>query len=320
MQEPDYVRWLRSHVGHAKVILVYASAIIPDEQGRILLQRRSDFSWWGLPGGALERGETLGQCAVREVGEETGLEVSPERLVGVYSSPDFDVSYPNGDQVHQFTVCFACRVSGGVPQPDGGEVLELAGFPPRELPDVPSWYRAMIEDYAAGGQEASFRHGSPGAPTSDAHTLWVRQFVGTAPLILAGGAACVRDEAGRVLLVRRADDGSWGLPAGCMELGERVDRAVARETEEETGLQVEPERLVGIYSGPQFFHTYPNGDQACLAATCFDCRVVGGRLRADGVESLEARFFPLSELPSLHPRHQIRIADTLRGLPAAVWR
>jgi len=320
MSGPDYVRWLRARVGRVRVILVYASAVIPDGQGRVLLQRRSDFVWWGLPGGVLERGERLEECLVREAWEETGLRVAPDRLLGVYSSPDFYVTYPNGDMVQQFTACFACRVVGGDSRPDGEEVLDLAYFPPDCLPDVPSWYRAMIADYVSGREEASFRQGRPGVPVSSEHVLWLRRFVGDAPLIIVGASACVRDGAGRLLLVRRADDGTWAFPAGVMELGERVDRAVVREVREETGLEVEPARLVGVYAGPEFFHTYPNGHQVHVVSAFFACRVVGGDLRPDGGEVVEARFFPPSDLPPLRSCNLVRIGDALAGRAAAFWR
>ncbi len=315
MPNLDYVRWLRARVGRSKVILVYASAIIPAGEGRILLQRRSDFAWWGLPGGVLERGEGLEDCLVREVREETGLHAVPERLVGIYSSPDFDVTYPNGDQVQQFTACFTCRVTGGTLQPDGGECLELAPFAPNRLPQVPSWYQAMIEDFT-GPEEPSFRRGRPGTPTSNDYALWLRQRVGTAPLILTGAAACVWDDEERLLLVRRADNGHWSLPAGIMELGERIDRTAVREVREETGLDVKPERLVGVYTGPEVFHVYPNGDQVHVVSACFSCHVSGGSLHADEREVLDARFFPLDRLPPLSSRHRIRIDDA-KAKPAS---
>ncbi|MBN1955879.1 MAG: NUDIX domain-containing protein [Anaerolineae bacterium] len=320
MPPTDYIRWLRAHVGPAKIILVYTSAVIPDEQGHILLQRRSDFPWWGLPGGILEPGESLEACLKREALEETALHVTPQRLVGVYSSPDFDVTYPNGDQVQQFTACFACQPTAHAPHPDGSEILDLAYFPPDQLPDVPCWYRAMIQDFSAGQTEASFRRGRPGAPAAPSHIPWLRQRVGPAPLILAGGGACVQDEQGHVLLIRRSDDGTWGIPAGAVEIGERADRAAAREVEEETGLQVGIQRLTGVYAGPGFLHTFPHGDQVHVVAAFFAAHITGGTLRPDGQETLEARFFPPNRLPPLPLRHRILIQDALAGRAAAAWR
>ncbi len=303
MIEPDYVHWLRERVGPTPVILPYASAIVVDDEGGILLQRRSDFAWWGLPGGVMERGERIEACLAREVREETGLEVAAERLIGVYSSPDFAVTYPNGDQVHQFTACFVCRRVGGDLRPDGDEILGLATFPVDALPEMPPWYRAMVADYAADRDAISFRRGRPGHATSQEHVLGLRRrFLGPAPILLVGVSARVWDGAGRLLLVRRGDDGRWSLPAGAVELGERVDTALVREVREETGLAVVPERVVNVFSGPDFFHVYPNGDAVHIVTTLFDCRVESGRPRPDGRETEAVRFFELDRLPPL-PHH-----------------
>jgi 8-oxo-dGTP diphosphatase len=319
MSQPDYVRWLRDRIGPVKTILAYSSAIISDHHGQILLQHRYDFPWWGLPGGIIERGEHLSECLTRETREETGLHVTPRQLVGVYSSPDFDVTYPNGDQVQQFTICFACQVTGGTLRPDGEEILNLDYFPPDDLPEVPSWYQAMIADFAAGHPEPSFRQGRPGAPSSRDHILWIRQLVGKDPLIITGASASIFDDSGRLLLVRRVDDGQWTLPAGGMELGERIDQAIIREVREETGLEVEPERLSGVYSGPDSSHTYPHGDQIYIIAANFVCRITGGDPRADGHETADVRFFPLDALPPIPRRHRVRIDDVLTGSQMAAW-
>lgn len=319
MPDPDYIRWLRARVGPVKLILVSTSAVIPDAQGRVLLQKRADFSWWGLPGGVLEPGESLEACLAREVREETGLEVAAERLIGIYSSSDLDVVYPNGDQVQQVTACFVCRVMGGEHRPDGEEVLGHEFFPPEGIPETALWYRVMLEDHVAAREEASFRWGRPGEPRSDGHVLGLRKYVGNAPLTMVGAAAYLRNEAGRVLLVRRSDDGAWGLPAGAMELGERIDQVVVREVREETGLAVEPERLVGFYSGEGFFHVYPNGHQVNIVSACFACRIAGGSLKPDGKEILEARFFDPEHLPPLQARHTMRIRDAQAGAAGAFW-
>ncbi len=73
-----------------------------------------------------------------------------------------------------------------------------------------------------------------------------------------GAAALIQDDAGRVLLIRGTDNGEWALPAGGMELGERIDQTVVNEVYEETGLRVEPARLIGVYSARLYWATYPN--------------------------------------------------------------
>ena len=94
---------------------VGANAIIFDDDGRILLEKRSDNGWWGLPGGHVEIGEAAQDAMVREVLEETGLVVEVTRLVGIYSDPDnyCFVQYPDGNTAHILSTVFECSPTGG---------------------------------------------------------------------------------------------------------------------------------------------------------------------------------------------------------------
>lgn len=109
-----------------------ASAVVADDQGRILLARRSDNDLWTIPGGAMEPGETIAQTAVREVEEETGLVVEVVSLVGIYSNPRHVVEYSDGEVRQQFSVCFACRPVAGEPTPSD-ETTEVAYFAPEAI-------------------------------------------------------------------------------------------------------------------------------------------------------------------------------------------
>jgi len=131
----------------------------------------------------------------------------------------------------------------------------------------------------------------------------LRECVGHDLLLAPAAAACIRDEEGRILLLRRIDgDNLWGFPGGAMELGERAAEAVVREVHEETGLEVEPMALIGVYSGPEYAFDYPNGDQVQPVTIFFECRVVGGKLRPDMREIIGACYFgPEDELPSMRP-------------------
>ncbi|MGH3313892.1 MAG: NUDIX hydrolase [Streptomyces sp.] len=94
-------------------LVVAASAVVTDHHGRILLQRRSDSGLWALPGGGMEMTDSLPGTAVREVREETGLEVEITGLVGTYTDPRHVIAYSDGEVRRQFNVCFTARVSGG---------------------------------------------------------------------------------------------------------------------------------------------------------------------------------------------------------------
>lgn len=138
---PNYIQWLRSRVGHDKIILVFAGGCIFNEKKEVLLQRRGDSSKWGFPGGAIELGETPQMAAVREVKEETGLTVETGRLIGVYT--DCDMSYPNGDQAQSIVIAYELHVVGGQLFCDKEETLELKYF---SLDDMPPLFCKQHEE------------------------------------------------------------------------------------------------------------------------------------------------------------------------------
>jgi 8-oxo-dGTP diphosphatase len=159
MPIPPYIVQLREHVGHATLMVPAAAGIVFDRAGRVLLIRRGDGRGWSLPGGMMEPGETIVECLVREVWEETGLEVEPARLVGVYSDPAYThITYPNGDQVHFVSATFQCRVTGGELRADGEESLAVAYFFPQDLPrPVVCDHEQRIHDALSGRTAAFFR-------------------------------------------------------------------------------------------------------------------------------------------------------------------
>jgi 8-oxo-dGTP pyrophosphatase MutT (NUDIX family) len=97
----------------ANSLVVGGCAVVPDAAGRVLLQRRADNGDWALPGGGMDLGETLGACIIREVREETGFEVTIDRIVGIYSDPAHVFAYPSGEIRQQFSICCACALVGG---------------------------------------------------------------------------------------------------------------------------------------------------------------------------------------------------------------
>ncbi len=144
------------------------------------------------------------------------------------------------------------------------------------------------------------------------YVSWLRGYIGHSKMILTGAASCIRDAEGRVLLQRRRDNGLWGFPGGGQELGETAVDTVRRETLEEVGLEVEPTRLIGIYTSTQFDRVYPNGDQAQIFVAFFDCDIVGGTLKKQDEEVLELGWFSLDHLPPMIPCCAAKAADAKR--------
>lgn len=109
-----------------------ASAIITNESGEIVLQRRTDNELWALPGGTMDIGESIGEAIVREVEEETGLTVELVSIVGVYSDPNHVFAYSDGEVRQEFSICFAGRAKGGTLRASD-ESHEVAFFAPSQL-------------------------------------------------------------------------------------------------------------------------------------------------------------------------------------------
>jgi 8-oxo-dGTP pyrophosphatase MutT (NUDIX family) len=93
------------------------------------------------------------------------------------------------------------------------------------------------------------------------YILQLRQLIGHRPILMVGAAVLIVDHKQRLLMMKRSDSGCWGPPGGATEPGERVEEAAKRETLEETGLIVGEMQLFGVFSGPELFYKYPNGDE-----------------------------------------------------------
>ena len=350
MMATSYLGWLREHIGHQKIISTGAVAVIRDERGRVLLQKRRDFGVWGLPGGLQELGERVDETVRRETSEEVGLEVEPKRIIGIYTSPRLDRSFPNGDQVQPYLVSFECEIVGGALKMEEAEVLAIDWFDFDRLPPMTPVTQQALRDAQNFRGEAFFEivdsviaSGAKQSPTRDSETLaphasagvassqktllamtnyvaWLRQYVGHAKIILPGAAGMVRDAQGRVLLQRRRDNGLWGFPGGLIELGESATDAVRREFREEVGLQIEPKRLVGVYTSLDFDRSYPNGDQSQLFASFFECETIGGELQMQEEEVLELGWFDLDNLPPMIACCAAKARDARIFNGEAFWR
>ena len=136
-----------------------ATAIIFNESGEVLLQKRSDNGWWSLPGGGMDIGESIEQCVIREVFEETGLQVTVTRLVGISSDPEQHsvMSYPDGAVVQYVGAYFECETRSGELR-ISEESTDIGYFAVGGLPDntlISS--RQRIEDAAANRAEPFIR-------------------------------------------------------------------------------------------------------------------------------------------------------------------
>ncbi|MGC1378190.1 MAG: NUDIX domain-containing protein, partial [Anaerolineales bacterium] len=104
---------LGERIGREAKLRLGCSAVIFNEDKKVLLTRRSDNGQWCLPGGAMEPGESVAEACAREVWEETGLRVEVVRLIGVYSDPHRVIIYPDDNKVHIVALSFEAKVTGG---------------------------------------------------------------------------------------------------------------------------------------------------------------------------------------------------------------
>lgn len=137
----NYIQWIRSKVGHEKIILIFAGGCVFNEKGEVLLQRRGDTNKWGFPGGAIELGETPEMAAIREAKEETGLDVEVGKLIGIYT--DCNMEYASGDKAQSILIAYELKGVGGELFCDKEETLELKYF---SLDDKPQLFCNQHEE------------------------------------------------------------------------------------------------------------------------------------------------------------------------------
>lgn len=156
MTRTDY--FYDPHAPKANHIIPAASAIITDPEGNILLQRRRDNDFWALPGGTMEIGESISATVIREVKEETGLDVQPLYIVGIYTDPHHVIAYSDGEVRQQFSICFYCRILGGTVRMSE-ESTDIAFFSPQDIAQMslhPS-IRLRIQHYSERRNQPAFQ-------------------------------------------------------------------------------------------------------------------------------------------------------------------
>lgn len=128
----------------------------------------------------------------------------------------------------------------------------------------------------------------------------LRHKVGHDLILVPSVTGILYDDHDHILLVKHSDAGQWVAPGGSIEPNERPADALVREMWEETGLVVDPMRIVGVYGGPEFQVTYANGDQVTYLMIVFECRLLHGAMQPDGDETVDIGFFSQTELAQLN--------------------
>ena len=123
----------------------------------------------------------------------------------------------------------------------------------------------------------------------------------------------------KVLLTKRADNGLWCVPGGRMESGESAEECCQREVFEETGLEVRPKRLIGVYSNRDQLVIYPDGNKVQIVVLSFEAEIIGGKSGLSA-ETTDIGFFTLEEMENMpiHGRHKERVEDALENRAEAL--
>ena len=131
----NYIMDLRKEVGHRPLLQCAASVIIVNEKQEILLGKRTDNHKWGYAGGSIELGETVEDCARRELTEETGLTAEELEFFLINSGEETHYIYPNGDEVYNVEIVYLCHHYHGTLRPQEEELSELRFFPLNDIPE-----------------------------------------------------------------------------------------------------------------------------------------------------------------------------------------
>ncbi|WP_405010987.1 NUDIX domain-containing protein [Kitasatospora sp. NBC_01539] len=111
MSRIDYINDPNAPVANSVVPSVVA--VVQDDGGRVLLIHKTDNGLWALPGGGHDIGEFVADTVIREVREETGIDVEVVTVTGLYTDPGHLMAYDDGEVRQQFSICFRARPIGG---------------------------------------------------------------------------------------------------------------------------------------------------------------------------------------------------------------
>lgn len=136
----------------------------------------------------------------------------------------------------------------------------------------------------------------------------MRSVIGNDLLLLAGTSVLLFNNENKLLLVHRADTNDWGVPGGYIEIGETFEEAAKREVAEETGLITKDLTFFKVFSGPEFYFTYPNGDKVYNVVSCYIVTDYEGDFTSDD-EVFGHQFFSLDQLPEKIMSHSRVVID-----------
>ena len=139
-----YIGEMRKHIGHAPMLTAGATVAVL-KNGKLLMNLRADTNTWGIPGGAMELGETLEETAARELKEETDLTAEGFTLLHLFSGRDFYFQYPNGDELWSVVALYLAEGVTGELRIADGESRALRYFGKEELPVLESRAEKIVE-------------------------------------------------------------------------------------------------------------------------------------------------------------------------------
>ncbi len=141
----------------------------------------------------------------------------------------------------------------------------------------------------------------------------LRKLIGNRPIISVGSTVLVVNDDKKILFQHRSDTLDWGLPGGSMEINETLEQVAARELYEETGLVAKELEFIGVFSGPDYYYCYPNGDEIYTVIHLYRAKHVRGVLEMKDGESLSLTYFSKEELPNNMEQRTVALLNNLEG-------
>jgi ADP-ribose pyrophosphatase YjhB (NUDIX family) len=141
----------------------------------------------------------------------------------------------------------------------------------------------------------------------------LRQFIGHRPILMLGAVTLVLNEEKHLLMMRRTDSNLWGIPGGAVELGEVIEEAAKRETREETNLEINEMSLFGVFSGPELYYKYPNGDEVYNVSIVYLAQDWRGEIKLNDEHS-QWNWFAADNLPEDFSPPIVTILDQFKQM------